>query len=79
MRSSCLNVLPSISDGEMFHLERSVLAEDRKKETAALYDALLDAWNVFRKSGSPEDREKLEKISGELGESDPSFPGIRLP
>lgn len=73
MRSSCLNMIPHISDGEMFHLERSVLSEERKKKTSALYDRFLDAWNSYGRSGGPEERKKLEFISGELKKADPSF------
>jgi len=73
MRSSCLNMIPHISDGEMFHLEREVIDEDRKKEVAALYDRFLDAWNAYRRSGGQEDRKRLETVSVELKRSDPSF------
>jgi hypothetical protein len=73
MRSSCLNMIPRISDGEMFHLEQSVIDEDRKKEVAALYDRFLDAWNEYRRSGGQEERERLEPVCVELKRSDPSF------
>jgi len=73
MRSSCLNMIPRISDGEMYHLERAVMEEDRKKEIAALYDRFLDAWTEYRRSGGPEDRKRLERVSDQLKRSDPSF------
>lgn len=73
MRSSCLNMIPRISNGEMFHLERSVLEEDRKKEVAALYDRFLDAWTTYRRSRTPDDRKKLDMVSEELKKADPSF------
>lgn len=73
MRASCLNMIPYISDGEMFHLERNIIDEDRRKEVAALYDRFLDALSAFRRSGGLEERKKLEAISGELKRSDPSF------
>jgi len=73
MRSSSLNMIPHISDGEMFHLERSVLDKERKKEIAALYDRFLDAWTVYSRSGGLEDRKKLEIVSYELKKADPSF------
>jgi hypothetical protein len=73
MRSSCLNMIPRISDGEMFHLERNVLEEDRKKEVAALYDRFLDAWTAYRKSRAPDDRKKLDTVTEELKKADPVF------
>ncbi len=73
MRSSCLNMIPRISDGEMFHLERNVMDEDRKNEVAALYDGFLDAWNAYRRSGGHEERKKLRSAAMELKKSDPSF------
>ena len=73
MRSSCLNMIPHISDGEMFHLERSVLAGEKKKEIAGLYDRFLDAWTAYGRSGGPGERKKLEIITDELRKADPSF------
>ena len=73
MRSACLNIIPSISDGEMFHLERDIMEEDRKKEIAPLYDRFLDAWNDYRRSGGIEDKKRLELVSGQLKIYDPSF------
>lgn len=73
MRSSSLNMIPRISSGEMFHLERSVLEEDRKKELAILYDRFLDAWTAYSTSRAIVDREKLDMVYGELKKADPSF------
>lgn len=73
MRSSCLNMIPHITDGEMFHLGRSVMAEETKKETAALYDRFLDAWTAFNKTQGNMERARLGKISDELRIADPSF------
>ncbi len=79
MRSSCLNIRPRISDGEMFHLEQSVIDEDRKKELAALYDRFLDAWNAYRRSGGQDERKRLETVSVELKRSDPPFSFAPIP
>ncbi len=73
MRSSCLNMLPSLSDGELFHLGRKILEDDRKKELSALYDSFLDAWNDYRSEGSPAAMKKLEERCAELRKADPSF------
>ncbi len=73
MRSSCLNMVPHISEGELFHLENSVMAEDRKKELAVLYDQFLDAWTAFNKSEGAVEKARLEKISDQLRKADPSF------
>jgi hypothetical protein len=73
MRSSCLNMIPRISDGGMFHLERGITEEERKREMTALYDRFLDAWTAFRKSGGALERKELEILSAELRRSDPSF------
>jgi hypothetical protein len=73
MRSSALNMIPRISSGEMYHLERGVLEKDREKELAAMYDCFLDAWAAYRRSGLLDDREKLEMACRELRRTDPSF------
>jgi hypothetical protein len=73
MRPSCLNMIPRISNGEMFHLERNVMEEDRKKELTALYDRFLDTWTAYRGSRDPDDRKKLYMVSEELKKADPSF------
>lgn len=73
MRSSCLNMIPRISDGGMFHLKKSILEEDMKKKATALYDQFLDAWTAYRRSGGLEDRKKLELVTEELKRTDMSF------
>ena len=73
MRASCLNMIPVLSDGQMFHLERSVLEEDRRKEVAAAYDTFLDALSAYRKSREPREKRRLEAAAGKLKRLDPSF------
>jgi hypothetical protein len=73
MRGEYLNILPRISDGEMFHLEKDLLEEEGKRETAALYDRFLDAWSAWRRSGGRDRLEELESAAERLRRVDPSF------
>jgi hypothetical protein len=73
MRASCLNIIPSLSEGRLYHLERGVLEEQRAKEITALYDRFLDALSEYRRCGGKMGRKQLEILSGELRKADPAF------
>jgi len=73
MRASCLNIIPSLSEGQMYHLGRRVLDEQIKQDLQALYDRFLDALSEYRRCGGKMGRKKLEILSGELRKADPSF------
>jgi hypothetical protein len=73
MRSACFNMIPTISDGEMFHLERSVLDEEGRSRIPTLYDDFLDAWTAYRRSRGTSERRRLERAAEMLEEADPSF------
>jgi hypothetical protein len=73
MRGEYLNMIPRLSDGELFHLGRDVFEEDRKREIAALYDGFLDAWSAWRRSGGQDRLGELETAAERLTAADPSF------
>ncbi len=53
MKIQYLNLQKSMSDGEIFHLERSVLDIDREKNLKQLHDRFLDIYSEYRSSGAP--------------------------
>lgn len=73
MRGEYLNILPRLSDGEFYHLQRSILDEDRRRLIPAARDAFLDALSRLRRERSAEARIGLEERARELGSLDPSF------
>jgi hypothetical protein len=73
MRASSLNILPSLSDGQIYHLGRTLSEEERTERLPLLYDRFLDAWSDYRETGGEREKRILESVSGELREADPSF------
>ena len=73
MKGEYFNFYRRISDGELFHLHRSVEHTGRRQELGSLYDAFLDAYSDYKQDKSPESRERLERISGKLRRIDPDF------
>lgn len=73
MKSEYLNIYERISDGEIYHLQRAMPAEEAKKKLASLHDRFLDAYSEFRENRSDRSREDLEEISMQIRKIDPSF------
>jgi hypothetical protein len=73
MKSERLDLLPRLSDGELFHLQRSVMAEEKRSLIPAARDEFLDAWSRHRDEGSASSLAALEQAAGRLRELDPEF------
>ncbi|MBU8921454.1 MAG: hypothetical protein KOO63_06515 [Bacteroidales bacterium] len=73
MRSEYLHIIDPISQGEMYHLERSVNHEELKASLACLYDDFLDAYTRHGQEKTGSTREILEKCASRIKEVDPGF------
>jgi hypothetical protein len=73
MRGEYFNILDRLSNGEIYHLERSI---DRGKTSAKLkelQDQFLDLYSEYLKKKTTELKKKLEKMVVEIQRLDQSF------
>ena len=68
-RGEYFHLIDHLSEGELFHLQQSVLAQD----LPALRDAFLDALSDWRREPTPEKRAHLTETARVLEKLDPSF------
>jgi hypothetical protein len=73
LRGEYLNLRERISDGALYHLERSAEAVERRGDMAVHYDRFLDAYSRYLHTGSAEAKERLAAICAEIRAIDPSF------
>jgi hypothetical protein len=73
LRGEYLNFHERISEGALYHLERSAEMTERRGEIAFHYDRFLDAYSHYLRSGTAGARERLAAISAEIRAIDPSF------
>jgi len=73
MKVQYLNLQKCMSEGEIFHLERSVLNMDRENNLRQLHDRFLDLYSEYRKSGGSELRDKLRRVVRKIRVLDPQF------
>ena len=69
LRSEYFDFVDRLSEGELYHLERSANTEGAK----SLYDEFLDRYNEYRASATPEAHEKLRDVVHRLHQADPGF------
>jgi hypothetical protein len=69
MRSEYLNLVDRMSEGELFHLQRSV----ESGELPQLRDEFLEAWTRWRQNPSDEHRQQLQELVEHLRGLDPEF------
>jgi hypothetical protein len=73
MRGEYLDLMARLSQGEVYHLERSV-NEDTKQEMLRLkQDELLELYSAWKSQPSPETEESLERVVSEIKQLNPSF------
>jgi len=73
LRGEYLDLVHQLSEGEIYHLERSVNHEKTREKIHELQDRFLDAFAVWRRSGDAEDRVALDGAVAALREVDPDF------
>jgi hypothetical protein len=69
MRGEYMNFVERMTEGEMYHLQRSV----QTTGLAALRNDFLDAYSEYRREPTPELRARLVELAARLGRLDPDF------
>lgn len=73
LRGEYLDLVHQFSQGEIYHLERSVNREQLAEKLRERQDAFLDAYAAWRRSGNEEDGKTLLAAAQALRELDPDF------
>jgi hypothetical protein len=73
LRGEYLNLREALSEGALYHLERSAAIIERRGDLSSRYDRFLDAYSNYLRSGSPDARAQLIAICEEMRTIDPSF------
>jgi len=78
LRGEYFNLVEALSQGEVYHLERSVDKEGAKTEARQKIDEFLDVYSEWMKTGTDEARERMGNVIAEIRALDPEF-RFRLP
>ena len=73
VRSEYFDFRHRISDGELFHLDRTIDGIGQEERLKELYDEFLDLYSDYREKGAEETRRRIEAICSEIRKIDPSF------
>jgi hypothetical protein len=69
LRRTYLDFVQSLSEGEIFHLQRAAAATG----TTVLHDEFLDRWSAWKRDPTPEARRRLLETVERLRRVDPEF------
>jgi hypothetical protein len=73
MRGEYLDLMKRLSQGEVYHLERSVDEHQQQELLRVKQDELLELYSQWRTEPSRETEESLERIASEIRQLNPSF------
>jgi hypothetical protein len=73
MRGEYLDLGRRFSQGEVFHLERTVNEAGKQELIKAKQDQFLEIYSEWRKNPSPETEEQLRRAAAEIQELNPNF------
>lgn len=73
MRGEYLDLMKRLSNGEVYHLERSIDEHSQRELLRVKQDELLELYSAWRASKSAETEESLERIVSEIRQLNPSF------
>ena len=73
MRGEYLDLMKRFSNGEVYHLERSIDEQSQQELLRVKQDELLELYSVWREKPDPETQENLERVVGEIRQLNPSF------
>ena len=80
MRGEYLDLVKALSQGEVYHLERTVNKEEERNLLRTKKDEFLDRYLDWRRSGSPQSLDDLRRTAAEIRAMDPGFhfedPGV---
>lgn len=73
MRGEYLDLMKRLSNGEVYHLERSVDEHSQAELLRVKQDELLELYSAWREAKSPEAEESLERVVSEIRQLNPGF------
>jgi hypothetical protein len=73
MRGEYLDLIQRLSNGEVYHLERSVDEHSRQELLRVKQDELLELYSRWKSEPSPETEESLERVVSEIRQINPEF------
>jgi len=73
MRGEYLDLIQRLSNGEVYHLERSVDEHSRQELLRVKQDELLELYSQWKSEPSPENEESLERVVSEIRQINPEF------
>ena len=73
MRGEYLDLVKRLSQGEVYHLERSVNEASQQEMLRVKQDELLELYSAWKKAPSAETEEHLERVVSEIRQLNPSF------
>jgi hypothetical protein len=73
VRSDYFDFRHQISEGELFHLEKSIDDVGQKHLLKNLYDEFLDSYSAYRRDRTAEAKRRVEEVCSRLRIIDPSF------
>jgi len=73
MRGEYLDLMKRFSNGEVYHLERSINEDSQKELLRLKQDELLELYTAWKAQPSAETEESLERIVSEIRQLNPSF------
>jgi hypothetical protein len=73
MRGEYFNILESLGNGEIYHLERSIDKYKSSEELKALQDRFLDVYSEYQKTRDPDLKAELERLVKIIQKIDESF------
>ena len=73
MRGEYLDLMKHFSQGEVYHLERTIDQHSQQEMLRVKQDELLELYTAWRSAPGPEVEENLERVVGEIRQLNPSF------
>ena len=73
MRGEYLDLVKRLSNGEVYHLERSVDEHSQQELLRVKQDEMLELFTAWQKEPTTEAKESLDRVVGEIRQINPSF------
>jgi len=73
MRGEYLDLMKRLSNGEVYHLERSIDEHSQRELLRVKQDELLELYSAWRATKSAETEESLERVVSEIRQLNPGF------
>jgi len=73
MRGEYLDLMKRLSNGEVYHLERSVDEHSQQELLRVKQDELLELYSAWREAKTPETAEHMERVVSEIRQLNPDF------